>query len=204
MKKRYFLLSLFISLIAIAVAGISFALRRKYGLEPSDGATIFAGLIAFAIVWWQGALIQEQMQLSTMLELDREWNSPEMLGKRRAAWNSQNEPDVERIEGVLEFLEKVSTLEKGSVISSDLIWDMFGSDVSRYHYYCKDVIETLRKRWTSGREDVTLYRDLQDLADELLKQDVKKGNVTADRVRKEFEDTKRLFINFETGKRGDP
>ena len=125
----------------------------------------------------------------------------------------QNKPDVENVEGVLEFLEKVSTFEKQRVISADLIWDTFGWYVSRYHYYNKDVIADLRKKWVQNeddpnRVDPTLYMDLEALADELLKQDVKKrnkrkakrqANLTTDDVKKEFEATKIQFINYEKG-----
>ena len=55
------------------------------------------------------------MELQAELELDKEWNSAEMLENRRAVWNDRNEADEEPIESVLEFLEKVSTFEKRAV-----------------------------------------------------------------------------------------
>src|SRR5580692_10787110 len=106
-----------IFLFCVAVTAIVLSMFHMFCLKPTDGATVFAGLLAFTIVWWQGGLIKEQMQLSAILELDREWNSREMLEKRRMAWNNQNSPNKDTIEGPLEFLEKVSTFEKRGVIS---------------------------------------------------------------------------------------
>src|SRR6266849_540141 len=107
----------------------------------------------------RGHLIKQQMQLQAIIELDKEWNSTEMLAKRKAAWTSENEPAIDDIESVLEFLEKVSTFEKEGVISPDLIWDTFGWYVSRYYCYSKAVIkgirgnEGLRRKWTPTRDD---------------------------------------------------
>jgi hypothetical protein len=198
--------------LAILAIGLGLSIIQLADLKPSDGALLFAGLLPAAIVWWQVRLIKQQMQLQAIIELDKEWNSPGMLESRKAAWNRQNEPDIENVECVLEFLEKVSTFEKQRVISADLIWDTFGWYVSRYHYYNKDTIADLRRYWVQNdddkdRVDSTLYMDLESLADKLLKQDVKKRNkrklsgpdLTEDDVKKEFQKTKIKFITYEKG-----
>jgi hypothetical protein len=180
----------FLLLLLLAATGIALSMLCKVGLKPGDAGTFLAGLVGLFAAWivWsqseiisrQVRLLKQQLELQAIIELDKEWNAPEMLTKRRRAWNSQNEPDIDRIESVLEFLEKVSTFEKKGVISADLIWDSFGWYVSRYHHYSKDVIKKLRKKWvrtTNGqnRVDPTLYMDLETLADGLLKQDLKHG-----------------------------
>src|ERR1700682_4458077 len=91
-------------------------------LRLSEGVTLFAGLLAAAIVWWQGHLIKEQMQLQAIIELAKEWNSVEILKLRSGSWDDNNKPNKEHLELVLEFLEKVSTFEKRGVISDALIW----------------------------------------------------------------------------------
>src|SRR5260370_17910985 len=100
-----------------------------------------------------------------------------MLDKRKAAWNRESQPDLENIEAVLEFLEKVSRVERKGVISLDLIWDTFGWYVTRYYCYSRAVIKgQLRKKWTPKRDDRTLYQDLQRLVGDLLERDVRNRN----------------------------
>jgi hypothetical protein len=158
---------------------IVLSMLHKFCLKPSDGAAIFAGLLAFVIVWWQGYLIKEQMQLSTIIELYGEWNSKEMLEKRKLAWKDQHSPDRDTIEDVLEFLEKVSTFEERGVISTNVIWETFGWYISRYYCYSKSEIDELRREWTPGHPDLTLYEDLQVLYPKLLDLEVARRNKKA-------------------------
>src|SRR5260370_40145475 len=117
----------FVFLALVASTLIVLSMLSVGDLRPSEGAVIFGGLLAFAIVWWQGYLIKEQMQLQALIELDKEWNSTEMLRKRHEAWAADTVSVVkDKIEPVLEFLEKVSTLEKRNVVAAELIWDTFG------------------------------------------------------------------------------
>jgi hypothetical protein len=52
-----------------------------------DAATAYAallvGLVAAAAVVWQGYLIKQQIAFSTYLDLDKEWNSTEMIKARK-------------------------------------------------------------------------------------------------------------------------
>ena len=105
MSKRILTL-VFIILALVAVAGIVLSILGWAGFKTSDGATIFAGLLAFGIVWWQGHLIKKQMELQAIIELAREWGSAEMVSRRKAAWSAENKPEKDNIEGVLEFLGK--------------------------------------------------------------------------------------------------
>lgn len=130
-------------------------------LSAGDRVVLFVGLLTGAIIWWQGHIIRRQMQLQSTLELNKEWNSEEMLKARSQAWLS-DKPNSETIEAVLEFLEKVSTLEKERFISLGLIWDTFGWYLWRYYFYCRDVIMEKRSEWTPGETDTTLYRISKD------------------------------------------
>src|SRR5258708_18359324 len=115
----------------------------KPSLNPTDTVTLAVGLLmgaggllTGAVVWWQGYLITKQMVLNAVTDLYKEWNSEEMLEKRRLAWSNGN-PNPHTIEDVLEFLEKVSSLEKKRFITRQLIWDTFGWYIGRYYFYCK-------------------------------------------------------------------
>ena len=204
MKKLYWL---FFFLCFVGLAGVCLSMFQIAGLKPSDGATLFAGLLAGTIVWWQGHLIKGQMQLQAIIELEKEWNSNEMLTKRKNAWSANDKPDKGHIEGVLEFLEKVSTLEKRGVISDDLIWDTFGWYVWRYYHYSKYVIAELRDDWTN-MTDPTLYGDLEELWNKLLKCEVAERNkrrrtgareLTTEEVIAELDNTKKRFVQTEKG-----
>ena len=185
------------TLFAICAAGIALCLCRVFCLKPSDAVPLLAGILPAAIVWWQGYLIQQQMQLQAIIELNKEWNCREMLENRTAAWNDLKEANKYKVEPVLEFLEKVSTFQKNGVISVDLIWDTFGWYVWRYYFYCSKVIEDLRRDWTPNHPDATLYCDLQDLWKKLLACEVKKRNLAESQVLDELALTKEKFIASE-------
>lgn len=199
---------LFIGLILLDVIGIVLSLLQMASLKPSDGATLFAALLAVGFVWWQGHLIKRQMELQAALELDSEWNSEEMLENRSAAWNDQNEANEGTVESVLEFLEKVSTFEKRGVISLDLIWDTFGWYIWRYYHYSSAVIQVLRSKWTPNRPDPTLYQDLEALFPKLLHREIEIRNrlrskgqraLTARDVIEELDMTREKFVAAEKG-----
>lgn len=187
----------FLLLFASCLAGIILSLFGIFCLRPSDGATLFAGLLAAAIVWWQGHLIKQQMQLQAIIELDKEWNSKELLESRAAAWNDANEVNKYKVERVLEFLEKVSTFQKNGVIPVDLVWDTFGWYLWRYCFYCSHIIEELRHDWTPNYPDSTLYCDLEDLWKKLLAYEIQRRNLADEAVKDELRLTKEKFIAAE-------
>ena len=175
-------------------------------LSTTDKVALFAGLLTGAIIWWQGKLLNRQLAYGTVLDLYKEWSSETMLGTRRNAWNLEKEvPNPGSIEDVLEFLEKVSTLERDKYITRNLIWDTFGWYIGRYYFYCKNVIEDLRVKWTP-KYDPTLYQDLEAFYPILLKLDVDARNgkrksgsgmiSTAD-IEEEYRQTRKMFITSE-------
>jgi hypothetical protein len=180
------------------------------GLGPAEKTTLFVGLVASAVVGLQAYLIKRQVLFGTTVELYREWTSEEMLRKRKAAW-SGGEPNPDAIEDVLEFLEKVATFEKERFISRGLIWDTFGWYMSRYYFYCQDVIRDRRSCWAPDHPDNTLYQDVQELYPKLLRielaeRDCKRGKdrkLTEKDVEKELGATKAKFIKSERGQADD-
>jgi hypothetical protein len=192
--------------VSVAAASI-LLLASLFGvihLAVADQIVLFAGLLTGAIIWWQGHLIRRQMELETTVDLYREWNSREMRQKRHAAWLN-DKPDPDRIEDVLEFLEKVSTFDKERFISLGLVWDTFGWYLSRYYFYCKDVIMEKRVAWTPGRTGATLYRDLELLDPKLRRMELAERNridragknLTESDVIEELEKTRTKFIECE-------
>jgi hypothetical protein len=134
-------------------------------------------------VWWQGHLIKQQMQLDAVPELDKEWNSKQMWANRRAAWNDKNEPELDTIEGVLEFLEKVSTFARRRIVSADFISDTFGWYVRRYYFYGRSAIRKLRAYHTDTF-DPTLYADLQRLCTKLIEREIEARNKAKGKAQK--------------------
>lgn len=181
---------------------------NKPCLSSTDRVTLFVGLLAAAVVLWQGKLIADQIVLSTILELYRDWNSQEMLDKRQNAWTKDGEgPNADSIEDALEFLEKVSTIAKNRFVTSQLVWDTFGWYIGRYYFYCKNVIQDLRRKWTD-RIDPTLYQDLEWFYPRLLELEVRQRNekkapgtelLTAEDIETEYNQTRRKFIWSEMG-----
>ncbi len=177
----------------------------------ADRVTLFILLITGAVIWWQGHLIRRQMELNTTIDLYKEWNSAEMLRKRRTAWKRHEagdgwEPDPRTIEDVLEFLEKVSTFEKQRFLPRGLIWDTFGWYVWRYYFYCANVIGDLRNTWGPGSPDPTLYRDLEEFYPKMLRMELAERNykrrdgkkLTEKDVEQELDLTRDRFIESET------
>lgn len=175
-------------------------------LSSSDKVTLFVGLLAGAVVCWQGQLIVQQMVLTAVMDLYREWSSETMIEKRSAAWIVENEaPNPDTIEEVLEFLEKVSSLEKRRFVTRQLIWDTFGWYIGRYYFYSKTEIQRLRTHWTP-KGDPTLYQDLERLYQILLALEVEQRNIrrgprteplTKEAIEEEYRQTRKMFIASE-------
>jgi hypothetical protein len=184
----------------VFLVGVVFLLSPFFGwteLNWEARAALFSGLLAGAVVWWQVHLLVRQLAYDTVVKLDREWNSREMMGKRRLAWIAEKEsPNFETVEGVLEFLEKVSTLERDKYITREFVWDTFGWYISRYFYYCRDTIKELRTYWT-GKSDPTLYSDLEQFYRRLVQFEAAKRNLEVSDIEEEYHNTRGKFIQAE-------
>ncbi len=189
--------------LAVLIASLAF---ERPCLSNTDRVTLFVGLLAGVVVCWQGQLIVQQLVLTAVIDLDKEWNSNAMLGKRSAAWIVENEaPNPDNMENVLEFLEKVSSLEKRRFVTRQLIWDTFGWYIGRYYFYCKNEIQRLRTYWTP-KGDPTLYQDLERLYHILIAVEVEQRNLrrgprteqlTKEGIEEEYRQTRKMFIASE-------
>lgn len=204
-QSRIFWLFLGSLLCGVLVLASSLLWARP-AFSLTDQVALSVGLLGAAVVWWQGHLIARQIVLGTVVDLYREWNSPEMLAKRKEAWHGED-PDPETIEDVLEFLEKVSTLAKNRFVTQQLVWDTFGWYIGRYYFYSKPVIERFRSKWTP-KGDPTLYQDLEKFYPELVRLEVEQRNekrkpgsepLTRSDIEDEYRQTRNMFIESEAG-----
>ncbi len=196
----------FISAVFLALGIILYWKRQCF--RASDWMVLLGAGITALVILWQGTLVVRQIQLQAILDLDKEWNSEEMLECRRSAWKRSGTPNLECIESVLEFLEKVSSLEERGIISKNLIWDTVGWYVWRYYIYCGRTIVQLRKKWTETY-DPTLYQDLQKLCRKLIAMEIRERNkrgrtpkssrLTVWKVVRELEKTRTEFVRGERG-----
>jgi len=122
-------------------------------------ATLLVGWITFFIIWWQGSLLKQQIQFQTYLELEKEWNSNEMIKVREEIAKSKSDSSqLYKLETILEFLEKFSLFKKRNAMDMDFILSSsIGWYAVRYYYYNRENIEILRKRYL----DDELYVELR-------------------------------------------
>jgi len=167
----------------------------KTFLVTGDKVVLSVVLLTGAVVLWQGLLLNRQLAYGTVLDLYKEWNSHSMREMRRNAWTKDREgPNPDAIEDILEFLEKVSTLEKDRYITRRLVWDTFGWYVGRYFFYCKEEIPRLRTKWTPLNPDFTLYQDLESLYDRLLADEARERKLKKQDIEEEYKQTRNKFI----------
>ena len=124
-------------------------------------ATLFVGLIAADVVVWQGYLIKRQLAFSTYLELDKEWNSKEMIEARQAVHAPGSEDwNHSRLEGILEFFEKLASMFKLSGDMPFIYQSTLGWYAAQYFLFAREhgQIKYLRDLWQDH-----LYQDLEDL-----------------------------------------
>ncbi len=161
MKPRFFgtLIVCFLAVLTVGAfsALVIFCFFRWWDTATTV-ATLFVGFVAADVVYWQGYLIKRQLAFSTYLDLDKEWNSDAMITTRQNAYDpSTNRWDDSRLEGALEFFEKLASLFK---VAGDMhfIYDStLGWYAAHYFLYAREhnLIENLRKDWGY------VYGDLQ-------------------------------------------
>ncbi len=156
--------------IFIAVIGVPPFLLFKYPFNDATAwATYYLALITGGVIWWQGRLLKKQLELQTITDLDKEWSSCKMREIRANSFN-ENPDDLDKIELVLEFLEKIASYRNKSILQQKTLWDYFGWHIIRYYYYNQENIIKIRRKWSN---DETLYCELQKLYPELIRQEAK-------------------------------
>jgi len=102
--------SLCICLLNLPALGV-IAVAGSYCLWEA-AATVFIGLLTLDVIWWQGHLIKRQLAFSTFIELDKEWNSREMLDVRKSVRDENGKWNLSNLEGPLEFFEKLASFSR--------------------------------------------------------------------------------------------
>jgi hypothetical protein len=193
-----------IAVLVVFVASAIYAiyLFARILSQPRDAAanaTLLTAVVAIgagALVVYQVDLLRKQTQLDAIIRLDQEWRCDQMVRNRELAWKDEMHADEDTVEGVLEFLERVSTFANRGMIDRNLVWDTFGWYMVRYYSYCKNEIEVLRERWTN-RYDGTLYQELEALYKALLDKEAEPRHITPAEVEKELMNKRALFIKTE-------
>jgi len=124
-------------------------------------STLLVGFAAALVVGWQGYLIKRQIAFSTYLDLDKEWNSAEMIEARQTVHApGSKEWNHSRLEGILEFFEKLASMYKLSKDMPFIYQSTLGWYAARYFLFARehDQIRYLRELWKDH-----LYQDLEDL-----------------------------------------
>jgi hypothetical protein len=135
------------------------------------------GLIAAGVIWWQARLLKRQIALSTFLELDKQWDSEAMIEARQNVRSADGSWNISRLEGALEFFEKLAMLERTKalneedVFESTLIWYL-----ARYFLFSRAQIDQMRtEKW---KDDV--YNEVQDLYERFLAKEAKRRQTSPD------------------------
>jgi hypothetical protein len=153
--------------------------------DSATDATLFVGMLAADVIVWQGYLIKQQLAFSTYLDLDKEWNSREMIEARKAVHAPGSEHwNHSKLETILEFFEKLAKLFKISGDRSLIYESTLGWYAAQYFLLAREhgQIEYLRELWQDQ-----LYEDIEDF----YNFDLTKAAGRGEKVRKAWE-AKRL------------
>ena len=183
--------------------------------------TYGVGLLAAIIVYTQIRTLQRQLQVNTLMDYSKQWNSTEMRARRKAAVEIiaadkviLETSNLDLLEQVLEPLEDFSTLAADGVLSKDLIWhSSLGWYASRYFIYsfANGSIDAIRAKWglAPNEPDDTYYEQLQWLYNQYLEQEAqrrslkgaKRRKITTKDVEKGYLSDKEKFIFSEDADR---
>jgi hypothetical protein len=137
-------------------------------------------------------IASRQNQLHAPIELEKEWNSERML-RLRSAW-AANEGDIERLEPVLEFLEDFARFRSDKMLTDEAVWDtIVGWHAALYYFYNRDNIQRLREKW----EDDFLFKNLAELWQAYLKEEIERRKITPEELEKKLLKTKPHFMKAE-------
>jgi hypothetical protein len=161
MARRHILAFLGIMVTLIPLGALIGSIYCRSWEPATTYATLFVGLVAADVVVWQGYLIKRQLTFSTYLDLDKEWNSDEMIKIRQAVHAPGTEEwDHSRLEGILEFFEKLASMFKLSGDMPFIYQSTLGWYAAQYFLFAREhgQIKHLRDLWQDH-----LYQDLEEL-----------------------------------------
>jgi hypothetical protein len=169
--RPHFIVLLICSLLLLIFSSIYW----NHDLFATILSMLLVGAATIAVIFWQGSLIKNQIQFQTYLELDKEWNSNEMLEYREDIETiCSDETQLHRLETILEFFEKFAMFKTRSAMDMDFILRSdLGFYAVRYYYYNKKNknIDILREKY----KEPSYYEELENLYKDYLEFEEKSG-----------------------------
>ncbi|CAG0986044.1 hypothetical protein MTYP_02020 [Methylophilaceae bacterium] len=157
-------------------------------------ASFFAVAISLSLIYRQISLQRQANLLHTLGEMDKRWNSKEMVQARKQACNSYL-ADKLRINAdqgdVLGFFEDVGVYLERKVFDSEAVWDKYSYYIEHYWAMYQPHINEFR----AETKDNTWYEKFQVLHKEMQAYGSKKGVVINPKSQEEI----RRFIRGEIG-----
>lgn len=194
--------------LIVLIAVLSFIILDTLHLKM-DGTTWMTFVLAVGtvgVIWWQGRQLQKQLELQTITELYKEWNGDEMRKARHELCLllsfDREIYDLDRVEDVLEFLERIASFYKDKVLSKELIWATIGWYIMRYFYYARELstITGIRKKWSG---DKTLYKEIERLYKDLLDMELCLRREEGEPIKNEKEIEQQFKIELEKFKESE-
>jgi hypothetical protein len=176
-----------------------------------------SGLLASIIVYSQIMSLKQQLQVQTLADYSKQWNSSEMIAKRRIAINIlkfkyvPQDVNIDPLEQVLELLEDFSIFANYKVIDQELVWkSTLGWYASRYFCYSDEngSIKAIRKKWgLPDKPDKTYYEELESLytqyldneVDSVMKDESGSKEEKRRKLKEAYHNAKDKFIQSESG-----
>ncbi|MGD0217257.1 MAG: hypothetical protein ABSC45_07075 [Desulfobaccales bacterium] len=166
-------------------------------------ATLGLAIITAAVIIWQGQQLKRQLELQVITELYKEWNEDEMFEARcslckilppEGIITDFGDDTFDKVENVIEFLERIASYYMNSVLTKRLVWDTFSFYIMRYYFYTQKAIKEIEKYWG---DDKILYRDLSDLYNELIDYECNERNKNKKEIEQSFVDETNKFKKSE-------
>ena len=159
-------------------------------------ASFFAIAISLNLIYRQISLQRQANLLHTLSEMQKRWNSGEMLQSRKQACNGYL-ADKLRINAeqgdILGFFEDIGVYLERKVFDSEAIWDNYSYYIEYYWPMYQPHINEFR----AETKDNTWYEKFQTLHEEMQAFSLKKGVAINPKSKEEI----RKFIRGEIGER---
>lgn len=156
--------------------------------------SFFAVAIGLGLIYHQIRLQRQANFLHTLGEMDKRWNSKELLSARKQACSNylSDQPRIKAEEGqILSFFEDVGVYLERKVFDDEAVWDNYSYYIEHYWAMYLPHINEFR----AETKDNTLYEKFQSLNQAMHDFSSKKGVATNPKSQDEIN----KFIRGEVG-----
>jgi|KBSMisStaDraftv2_1062788.scaffolds.fasta_scaffold114039_2 hypothetical protein len=136
-------------------------------------------LITFWVAWGQHRDAKELLQVQISVELEKEFNSPEMRRARQRVATQALEKSELKEDRVLDFFDKVGMYVHQGRLDDDTAYESFAYWVERYWPVYQEFVRNFR----SDEHDDTLYLSFEELYQLMLKEDAEDRGEPVARIR---------------------